>query len=158
MKRRSNDKFIQVVGCIISENWDELVKLADLSKWEENLAILASYVPMDRFPNLCQELGLRLERERFDIRAAVVCYLAAGSFSSAAQVWSSLSVSGNRGKSLQRGLQDLVEKLAVLKKATNYEMDDPLFNQKVRYEQYDFLLPSFLNELCYLILNCIMIV
>lgn len=132
MKRRANDKFLQMVGCIIFENWEELVKLADLSKWEETLAILASYVPYQRFSPLSEELGLRLERERFDIRAAVVCYLAAGNFSNAAQIWSSLSVSGNRGKSLQRGLQDLVEKLAVLKKATHYLLDDPLFNQKVR--------------------------
>lgn len=145
---------MQMVGCIISANWDELVRLADLSKWEETLAVLASYVPLGQFQTLASELGLRLERDRFDIRAAVVCYLAAGDFTHAASIWSTLSVSGNRGKSLQKGLQDLVEKLAVLKKATNYEFDDPLFNQKVRSVYFLFILLKF----CFLLIHFFYIV
>lgn len=132
IQHKRQDKFLQLMGCVIASKWDELVRIADLTKWEETLALLASYVPPETFSSLSEELGRRLEQEMFDIRAAVVCYLTAGSFRNASQVWSSLVVTSTRGKSLETGLQELVEKLTILKRATNYQSDDPVYNEKAR--------------------------
>lgn len=130
LRQKRQDKFLQMIGCVIASKWDDLVRIADLGKWEETLALIASYVPQETFSSLCEQVGRRLEQEMFDIRAAVVCYLLAGSFRNASHLWSSLVVTSNRGKSLENGLQELVEKLTILKRATNYQHDDPVYNEK----------------------------
>jgi protein transport protein SEC31 len=127
---KENDKFSQIIGCILRSKWQTLVQISDLKKWNETLALIASYAPPGMLYSMSQELGHRLEREAFDIRAAVVCYLLAGSFDDACRVWSNSTHKSRCRKSFEKDLQGLVEKLTILKRATGHQELNSFYNKK----------------------------
>eukprot|EP01071_Lankesteria_metandrocarpae_P003352 Lankesteria_metandrocarpae@DN2911_c0_g1_i1.p1 len=125
----SNEPYLKVLKCLSSGQLELLVQTSDLGQWREALALICTYSQDDSsFSELCELLGSRLEHEKFDIRAAVVCYLCAGNFPRTVSVWSNMT--STQG-SLQRQLQEIVEKMAVLKAATSFTGTDPLMTRKV---------------------------
>merc|ERR1719482_1451586 len=74
------------------------------------------------------QLGERLEKEKFDIRAAVVCYICGMHFTKTAEIWSNMSASQGSPK---LALQNLVEKTAALQAATNFSDQCDIFASKV---------------------------
>merc|ERR1719333_1590907 len=94
--------------------------------WTETLAILATYSG-DQYKLLCEQLALRLEKEKFDTRSAVVCYICAGNFPKTVGIWTTQPSQGTQ----QLALQDLVEKMAVLQDAVKFNQADLVFNSKL---------------------------
>ncbi|EER05343.1 conserved hypothetical protein [Perkinsus marinus ATCC 50983] len=132
--RRQQDPFFRMVSYIMTNDMDKLVSTSDLNSWQETLAILCTYANEQEFPQLCENLAQRLEKERFDIRAAVLCYMICGNFSQTVRIWASMSTPGASSQST--ALQDLVEKMAVMQAAVKYEGKDSIFVSRVsRYAQ-----------------------
>lgn len=48
-----NPLLFQLLSCIISQRWSNLVESVDLSNWKEALAILLSYAKPTEFNGLC---------------------------------------------------------------------------------------------------------
>ncbi|KAF4663760.1 protein transport protein S31 [Perkinsus chesapeaki] len=132
--RRQQDPFFRMVSYIMTNDMDKLVATSDLNTWQETLAILCTYANEQEFPQLCETLAQRLEKERFDVRAAVLCYMICGNFTQTVRIWASMSTPGASSQST--ALQDLVEKMAVMQAAVKYEGKDTIFVSKVsRYAQ-----------------------
>eukprot|EP00923_Selenidium_pygospionis_P047858 GHVN01082535.1.p1 GENE.GHVN01082535.1~~GHVN01082535.1.p1 ORF type:complete len:742 (+),score=105.33 GHVN01082535.1:1675-3900(+) len=121
------DPFLDQVRCIIDGSFDELVRSSDLTQWQETIAILATY-SQEQFGELCEKVAKRLESEKFDTRAALICYVCAANFPNTVEIWSSM---GSSQGSLQLGLQDLVEKMTVLKEAVGFNGHDEVLSKKV---------------------------
>lgn len=126
--RLRDDPFLTTVGNIMKEDFETLVGTSDLGRWKETLAIVAEYSGT-RYQTLCLQLGERLEKEKFDIRSAVNCYICAGDFLKTIGIWVNTHVATQGSQKL--ALQGLVEKMAVLQDATKFSQADPVFNAKV---------------------------
>ena len=135
--KKQKDPFIKLVGFVLSNDMEKFVSQSDLSTWVETLAILVTYARGDAYGKLVEMLGDRLEKERFDIRAAVLCYLACGSFENTVRIWASMS---NTQGSQSQALQGLVEKMSCLFSAVRPATADPIFSHKVL--QYAALLAN----------------
>jgi len=126
--RLQGDAFLSTVGNIMTADFEKLVASSDLKNWMETLAIVATYSE-DRYPALCEQLAERLEKENFDIRSAVICYICAKNFTKTVTIWANTHVASSGSKKV--ALQDLVEKMAVLQEATRFNQADALFNAKL---------------------------
>lgn len=126
--RLRGDPFLTTVGNIMKEDFETLVNNSDLAKWKETLAIVAEYSG-GRYQALCLQLGERLEKEKFDIRSAVNCYVCAGDFLKTIGIWVNTHVATQGSQKL--ALQDLVEKMAVFQDATKFSQAHPMFNAKL---------------------------
>merc|ERR1719238_2448256 len=111
---------------LMIKEFETLVANSNLLTWTETLAILATYSG-DQYQGLCEQLALRLEKEKFDTRSAVVCYICAGNFPKTVTIWTTQPSQGTQ----QLALQDLVEKMAVLQDAVKFNQADALFNSKI---------------------------
>ncbi|GAW79468.1 protein transport protein SEC31 [Plasmodium gonderi] len=136
--KKQNNSFIRNINYILDDKLDLLVKQIDLSHWGEALSILCTYgINNDNFNILCETLAKRLQNEKFDIRAASICYLCASNFDQTVEIWSDMPSTKN---SLLSVLQDLVEKMTVLKMAVKYDMCNLIMNKKIN--QYAELLAN----------------
>jgi len=133
--RLLDDPFLSTVGSIMTNDFDKLVASSNLNNWRETLAIIATYSQgpqqdpqQAQFKTLCMQLAERLEKEKFDIRSAVICYVCAGNFQKTVGIWSNTM---NKAGSKNFALQDLVEKMAVFQQATKFDQADPQFNAKL---------------------------
>jgi protein transport protein SEC31 len=124
--RLKGDAFLTSMGNIMTDDFETLVANANLSAWTETLAILATYSGQ-QFPTLCERLAQRLEKEKFDTRSAVICYICAGNFPQTVNIWTSQPSQGTQ----KLALQDLVEKMAVLQDAVKFSQADNVFNSKL---------------------------
>lgn len=122
--RLQEDHFLSTVGNIMTQDFEKVVSSSDLSSWTETLAIISTYSG-DNYKGLCEQLGERLEKEKFDIRSAVVCYICARNFSRIVNLWAGALAPS------KLALQDLAEKMAVLQEATGFQQTDPIFSAKV---------------------------
>ena len=127
--KRSEDTFLKTVGCIMNGDLDSMVTSSDLDRWQETLAIIATYAKSDkaRYQQLCVALGERLRTEKFDVRSAVFCNLAAADFSGTVEIWSSMSASNTQ----RDALESIVQKMAVLQQATRFNGSDKQFTERV---------------------------
>ncbi|KAF8821509.1 WD domain, G-beta repeat-containing protein [Cardiosporidium cionae] len=128
--RRQKDPFLKVVACIVNGEMEQLVKISDLANWRETLSLLCTYAPAEEFCRICELLGLRLEKERLDKKNAMICYLFAGNFSLTTKIWNDLIFQNG---SLSVGLQDLIEKMAIMKAATHFNGQDELLTKHVTF-------------------------
>jgi len=126
--RLQGDSFLTTVGNIMTNDFSKLVASSNLAHWMETLAIIATYSNRE-YQALCEQLAERLEKEKFDIRSAVICYICAKNFPKTVNIWSNTHVASQGSQKL--ALQDLVEKMAVLQDATKFNQADPLFSQKL---------------------------
>ncbi|CAE8629816.1 unnamed protein product [Polarella glacialis] len=122
------DAFLSTVGNIMTNDFAKIVATSNLANWMETLAILATYSG-NEYQGLCEQLAERLEKEKFDIRSAVICYICAKNFPKTVTIWANTHVSSQGSQKL--ALQDLVEKMAVLQEATKFSQADTLFNAKL---------------------------
>eukprot|EP00930_Biecheleria_cincta_P047447 TRINITY_DN3289_c0_g2_i1.p1 TRINITY_DN3289_c0_g2~~TRINITY_DN3289_c0_g2_i1.p1 ORF type:complete len:1170 (+),score=202.35 TRINITY_DN3289_c0_g2_i1:163-3510(+) len=127
--RLQGDVFLTTVGNIMTNDFQKLVANSNLAHWMETLAIIATYSGGNEYNALCEQLAERLEKEKFDIRSAVVCYICAKNFPRTVSIWANTHVASQGSQML--ALQDLVEKMAVLQDATKFNLADPLFNSKL---------------------------
>jgi protein transport protein SEC31 len=135
--RKQKDPFIRLVGHVLAHDLEKLVAQSDLTGWVETLSMLVTYASPEEYPKLTEQLAARLEKERFDVRSAVLCYLACGSFSNTVRLWNSMSsIQGSQAQSLQ----GLVEKMSCLFAAVRPASVDAIFTHKM--QQYAELLAN----------------
>ncbi|ANQ06535.1 Uncharacterized protein PCOAH_00009280 [Plasmodium coatneyi] len=135
---KQNSTFMRSLNYILDDQLEMLVQQIDLSSWGEALSILCTYaLNKANFNNLCETLAKRLQNEKFDIRAASICYLCASNFDQTVEIWNDMPSTQN---SLLNVLQDMVEKMTVLKMATKHEMFNAIMNRKIN--QYAELLAN----------------
>ena len=85
--------------------------------WHETLATLSTYGQSEKFQDLCNQLGQRLENEAGDIDAASLCYLCATNVEKTVKVWEAKAEEDSRTVGTQAALQTLVERVAVFLRA-----------------------------------------
>ena len=131
--KRQGDPFVKRMGVLLSGDLQKAIKSWDLSSWTEALAVIATYCSdAQNFSQLCGILGERLEKERFDLRSAILCYIACADFSKTAKAWAGLG-GGPDGHAI--GIQKLVEKMTVLQAATGGTTDELFLNSVVEYSK-----------------------
>lgn len=126
--RLQGDTFLTTVGNIMTNDFSKMVANSNLAHWMETLAILATYSARE-YQALCEQLAERLEKEKFDIRSALICYICAKNFPKTVSIWAITHVASQGSQNL--ALQDLVEKMAVLQDVTKFQQSDALFSQKL---------------------------
>jgi len=126
--RLQGDSFLTTVGNIMTNDFSKLVGNSNLANWMETLAIIATYSGRE-YQALCEQLADRLEKEKFDIRSALICFICAKNFPKTVSIWAITHVASQGSQNL--ALQDLVEKMAVLQDVTKFQQADPLFSQKL---------------------------
>ncbi|CAE7256820.1 sec31 [Symbiodinium sp. KB8] len=112
----------------MTNDFSKMVANSNLAHWMETLAILATYSARE-YQALCEQLAERLEKEKFDIRSALICYICAKNFPKTVSIWAITHVASQGSQNL--ALQDLVEKMAVLQDVTKFQQSDALFSQKL---------------------------
>ena len=121
------EPFMKTVASIKDQRLDAVVDRADLSTWQETLAILLTFADASQISTLAEELGARLDRAG-DARGANICYMCAGSVEKACAAWT-VNLPGGTGP-----LQDLIEKVCVFQKSTGLDGVDQRTAQ--RYCEY----------------------
>ena len=124
---------MKTVASIKDRRLDTVVDRADLSVWQETLAILLTFADQEQISTLAEELGARLDRAG-DSRGANICYVCAGSVEKACAAWAANLPSGTGA------LQDLIEKVCVFQKSTGLDSVDQRTAQ--RYCEYAETLAS----------------
>eukprot|EP00062_Callorhinchus_milii_P004894 gi/632943796/ref/XP_007887150.1/ PREDICTED: protein transport protein Sec31A isoform X2 [Callorhinchus milii] len=111
---KSNSKITRLIDAVVTRDWPEIVQSCDLQNWKEALAALLTYARPDEFAALCDLLGSRLESEDdSSLQAqACLCYICAGNVEKLVACWDKA-----QGGSSPLALQDLIEKVVVLRKA-----------------------------------------
>ncbi|SCL97888.1 protein transport protein SEC31, putative [Plasmodium chabaudi chabaudi] len=136
--KKQNDSFLRNINYVLDDKLEHLVKTIDLSSWDEALSILCTYaINNPNFNNLCEILAKRLQNEKFDVRSASICYLCASNFPETVEIWDSMPSSKS---TLLNALQDIVEKITVLKMVIKYNKFNSTMNQKIN--QYAELLAN----------------
>ncbi|KAJ1817616.1 protein transport protein S31 [Coemansia sp. RSA 2675] len=111
-KRAQQAAYVRLLHAIVSGDLSDIVSNADLSEWDEVLALLCTYAQGDQFSALCEALGQRLLREG-EGGNAVVCFLASGNLDKVAGIWI-------EDKKDVRTLHELVERVAVFRSAVQF--------------------------------------
>ncbi|KAM9336115.1 protein transport protein Sec31A [Symphorus nematophorus] len=103
-----------LISSVVTQNWRDIVQSCELDNWKEALAALLTYAHPEDFARLCDTLGGRLEQERTEKRClqACLCYICSGNIEKLVECWAS-----HRESSTPLGLEDLVEKVMMLRKS-----------------------------------------
>ncbi|XP_024411509.2 protein transport protein Sec31B isoform X2 [Desmodus rotundus] len=103
-----------LLACVIRKNWKDMVCSCSLQNWREALALLLTYSGPEKFPELCDMLGARMEQEgsRALTSEARLCYVCSGNVERLVECWAK-----PRQASSPMALQDLMEKVMVLNKS-----------------------------------------
>ncbi|XP_063103245.1 protein transport protein Sec31A isoform X21 [Cavia porcellus] len=111
---KSQSKITRLITAVVMKNWKEIVESCDLKNWREALAAVLTYAKPDEFPSLCDLLGTRLESEGDSIlqTQACLCYICAGNVEKLVACWTKA-----QDGSSPLSLQDLIEKVVILRKA-----------------------------------------
>ncbi|XP_027384488.1 protein transport protein Sec31B isoform X8 [Bos indicus x Bos taurus] len=105
---------IQLLACIIQKNWKDMVHACSLKNWREALALLLTYSEPEKFPELCDRLGTRMEQESgwALTSEARLCYVCSGSVERLVECWAKCQPASS-----PMALQDLMEKVMVLNRS-----------------------------------------
>ncbi|XP_076999110.1 protein transport protein Sec31A isoform X13 [Tamandua tetradactyla] len=111
---KSQSKITRLITAVVMKNWKEIVESCDLKNWREALAAVLTYAKPDEFSALCDLLGTRLESEGDSLlkTQACLCYICAGNVEKLVACWTKAQDGSN-----PLSLQDLIEKVVVLRKA-----------------------------------------
>uniref|UniRef100_H3DQ02 Protein transport protein Sec31A n=1 Tax=Tetraodon nigroviridis TaxID=99883 RepID=H3DQ02_TETNG len=103
-----------LISSVVTRNWRDIVQSCELDNWKEALAALLTYSHPEDFACLCDILGGRLEHEKTEKRClqACLCYICSGNIEKLVECWTS-----HRDSSSPLGLEDLVEKVMILRKS-----------------------------------------
>uniref|UniRef100_A0A8C9QQW8 Protein transport protein Sec31A n=1 Tax=Spermophilus dauricus TaxID=99837 RepID=A0A8C9QQW8_SPEDA len=104
----------ELLSCVVQKNWKDLVCACSLKNWREALALLLTYSGPEKFPELCDMLGTRMEQEggRALTSEATLCYVCSGNVERLVECWAK----GHQA-SFPMALQDLIEKVMVLNRS-----------------------------------------
>jgi protein transport protein SEC31 len=119
-EQKSKRPYLSLLKGIVGNDLEGLVAETDSNKWQETLALLATYCQSDQFPQLCILLGDRLA-ELGDPQSASLCYVCSLSVEHASRYWVEQFERANKIKgSLDiKALHDLAVKVTVLLKTDN---------------------------------------
>ncbi|XP_024430656.3 protein transport protein Sec31A isoform X3 [Desmodus rotundus] len=111
---KSQSKITRLITAVVMKNWKEIVESCDLKNWREALAAVLTYAKPDEFSALCDLLGTRLESEGDSLlqTQACLCYICAGNVEKLVACWTKA-----QDRSNPLSLQDLIEKVVILRKA-----------------------------------------
>ncbi|XP_053524575.1 protein transport protein Sec31B isoform X2 [Artibeus jamaicensis] len=111
---RKKTRISSLLGCVIRKDWKDMVCSCSLQNWREALALLLTYSGPEKFPELCDMLGARMEQEgsRALTSEARLCYVCSGNVERLVECWAK-----SRQASTPVALQDLMEKVMVLNKS-----------------------------------------
>ncbi|PVD39523.1 hypothetical protein C0Q70_02157 [Pomacea canaliculata] len=113
--KRNKSNLGRLISSIVTHDWSHIVNTCDLDNWKEALALILTYALPEEFPQLCDGLAARLETERNGDLAlyASLCYICSGNLEKLVENW----VQNTENSNSPLALQDLVEKVMILKKA-----------------------------------------
>uniref|UniRef100_A0A8C6H299 Protein transport protein Sec31A n=1 Tax=Mus spicilegus TaxID=10103 RepID=A0A8C6H299_MUSSI len=111
-KRRT--KTSSLLACVVKKNWKDLVCACRLKNWREALALLLTYSGPEKFPELCDMLGTRMEQEggRALTSEARLCYVCSGSVERLVESWAKFQQASS-----PMSLQELMEQVTVLSRS-----------------------------------------
>eukprot|EP00977_Amphora_coffeiformis_P021084 scaffold8828_cov204-Amphora_coffeaeformis.AAC.5 len=78
--------YVPTVQAILQSNMAELVEMADLTQWQQTLALLSTYGTSNEFPQLCKALGQRIQ-DAGDHATASLCFICAMDFEAVVTYW-----------------------------------------------------------------------
>ncbi|KAG2466916.1 SC31A protein, partial [Polypterus senegalus] len=104
----------ELITAVVTKDWKEIAQSCDLNNWREALAAVLTYAHPDEFAGLCDLLGTRLEKSGDPAlqAQACLCYICAGNVEKLIACWTK-----TQDGSSPLSLQDLIEKVTVLRKA-----------------------------------------
>ncbi|XP_078359969.1 protein transport protein Sec31A-like isoform X1 [Oculina patagonica] len=115
---KSKSNVARLMSVVVNRDWRDIVESCVLENWREALAALVTYAKAEEFTALCDILGQRLEQEGDEHCAnAMVCYICAGNVEKFVSCWSR----NMPAEPSPLALQDLIEKVMILKKAVERE-------------------------------------
>ncbi|XP_019492116.1 PREDICTED: protein transport protein Sec31B isoform X6 [Hipposideros armiger] len=108
---KEKTRISSLLACVVRKNWKDMVCACSLQNWREALALLLTYSGPEKFPELCDMLGTRMEHEggRALTPEARLCYVCSGSVERLVECWAKC----HRASS-PMALQDLMETVMVL--------------------------------------------
>ncbi|XP_013384747.1 protein transport protein Sec31A-like [Lingula anatina] len=120
-KNRGN--LSRLISSVVNRDWTHIVETCELNNWKEALAVILTYAKQDELPLLCDTLGIRLENEQHGKLSAyaILCYICSGNIDYLVECW----VKQTHNSNSPQGLQDLVEKVMVLRKAVENIQGQP---------------------------------
>lgn len=146
LKRHEYQYTQKILSHVIVDDLEDFVKTSNLDRWNETLAIISIYTQPNgirlgeyscqskySMESLSELLARRLQEEKFDVRSALVCYLCARNFRNSIEIWGNMA---SCQSSQILGLQDFVEKVAILQAATRFNgNDENITKQVVQYAE-----------------------
>ncbi|XP_060883692.1 protein transport protein Sec31A isoform X1 [Labrus mixtus] len=111
---KQTNSISMLISSVVTQNWRDIVQSCELDNWKEALAALLTYAHPEDFARLCDTLGGRLEHEGSEKRClqACLCYICSGNIEKLVECWAS-----HKDSSSPLGLEDLVEKVMMLRKS-----------------------------------------
>ncbi|XP_002756699.3 protein transport protein Sec31B isoform X1 [Callithrix jacchus] len=111
---KKKTKISSLLACVVQKNWKDVVCTCSLKNWREALALLLTYSGPEKFPELCDMLGTRMEQEggRALTSEARLCYVCSGSVERLVECWAKCQQALS-----PMALQDLMEKVMVLNRS-----------------------------------------
>ncbi|XP_012624132.1 protein transport protein Sec31B isoform X2 [Microcebus murinus] len=111
---KKKTKISSLLAWVVQKNWKDMVCTCSLKNWREALALLLTYSGPEKFPELCDILGTRMEQEgsRALTSEARLCYVCSGSVERLVECWAKCHQASS-----PMALQDLMEKVMVLNRS-----------------------------------------
>ncbi|XP_044758611.1 protein transport protein Sec31A isoform X2 [Coccinella septempunctata] len=103
-----------LISALVTDNWRSIIENCDITSWKEALSAALTHASDEDLPQLCENLGFRLEKEAKDqelVNNAHLCYISSGSLEKLVNSWN-----GNVNTST-KDLKELVELVILLEKA-----------------------------------------
>eukprot|EP00063_Salmo_salar_P019199 XP_013994034.1 PREDICTED: protein transport protein Sec31A-like isoform X1 [Salmo salar] len=117
---KTPSKITKLISAVVMRDWRDVLQTCELQNWKEALAAVMTYAQPDEFSSLCDLLGCRLEAvEDNTMQAqACLCYICAGNMEKLVSCWTRA-----QDRHCPLSLQDLVEKVVMLRKAVEQTQD-----------------------------------
>ncbi|XP_039105190.1 protein transport protein Sec31B isoform X1 [Hyaena hyaena] len=111
---KKKTRISSLLACVVRKNWKDMVCTCSLQNWREALALLLTYSGPEKFHELCDMLGTRMEQEggRALTSEARLCYVCSGSVEQLVECWARYHQASS-----PLALQDLMEKVMVLNRS-----------------------------------------
>ena len=113
--QKSRHPFLSILHAIVKNELMNYVQESNLDTWRETLAVIGTYGKSEQFPDMCEELGKRLETELQDLHAATLCYMCAANVERTVSFWTEEFKKKNAAKGYldTKALQEYIEKVEV---------------------------------------------
>ncbi|XP_042816443.1 protein transport protein Sec31B isoform X4 [Panthera tigris] len=111
---KKKSRISSLLACVVRKNWKDMVCTCSLQNWREALALLLTYSGPEKFPELCDMLGTRMEQEGGGALTseARLCYVCSGNVEQLVECWAKCHQASS-----PLALQDLMEKVMVLNRS-----------------------------------------